>query len=210
MKDSEALAVVEQKFGTVEDLAWALVNDHPEVFGEDYNLVAVAKKLKLPSNALGRILRSEAFRSVMTQIVVKHEFTLLDEVQHVKSVKKDALDSKNSLDVRTKAREYLAMLEGRPFRGGEQVGTAIQINFGHPSEVNYEVRPDSTSFKPKRSGELPPKRARRTSKEGQTTDTTSHGVDLGSDLDLWSDESPYATLELGESEGEDGGNDEEA
>ena len=200
MREDKALALVEQKWGSLEEFGWDLLTECPEVLDDDYDLLAVGQKLGIDAAPLGRILRGTAFRSMMTRLAVAREYSFNDEIAHVRTIRADAVNEKKNTDTRIKARQHLAVLEGKPLQtstGGGNQGLVLQINFGtagaQPAVAGDERTIDVEVHKPARAGDLPPEGARRRFAEEPTDGRTVHGVAVASDLDLYSDESSYTT-----------------
>lgn len=196
VNNQEALDKIEMKFGSVEDFAWVLLNDYPEVVDGKYNLQVLSKKLKLPMEAVNRTLNSQHFRSLMTRLVVQSEYAISDEIKHVRTMKKDATNASKNVNTRIAAREHLARLEGRPLnRQDQEITVPIQINFGS-LPLNVEGVPtidvQDTGFRMAKPGELPPEGARRRYIDKDSGQKLVHGVSRGDELDFYSDESPYA------------------
>lgn len=209
MNSQDALQKIEEKFGSIEDFAWLLLNDYPEVVDGDYNLQVLAKKLRVPMPAVSKVLNTQNFRSVMSRMVVQSEYTILDEIRHVRSVKKDATNANKNVNVRIAAREHLARLEGRPLNKQDQeVFVPIQINFGTlPGAVEGTptVTVGSPTFQMARPGQLPPEGARRRTAKKAEGAQFVNGVPRGDELDFYSDESPYADPEIKKASDKDGG-----
>lgn len=202
MREDKALALVEQQFGSLEEFGWQLITEHPEVLDDDYDLIALSQKLGVDAGPLGRILRGSAFRSLMTRLVVANEFTIRDEMEHVKTIKADALNPKRNTDTRIKARQHLAVLEGKPLNNSQtgNSGMVLQINFAQPAsppQVEGDERTiDVEVHRPARAGDLPPAGARRRRAEEPTDGRSTHGVTVGGELDFYSDEGQAAQTPL--------------
>lgn len=196
MNNQEALDKIEQRFGSVEDFAWTLLNNHPEVVEGKHNLQVLSQKLRVPMEAINRTMNSHHFRGLMTRLIVQSHYSLSDEIKHVQTMKKDATNAHKNVQTRIAAREHLARMEGRPLnRQDQEVTVPIQINFGS-LPLNLEGVPtidvESSGFRMAKPGELPPEGARRKYLEKDTGKTLVHGVSRGDELDFYSDESPYA------------------
>lgn len=197
MREDKAVALVEEKWGSLEEFGWDLLTECPEVLAGDYDLMAVSQRLGIEAGPLGRILRGSAFRSLMTRLVVANEYTIQDEITHVKTIKQDATSAKKNTDTRIKARQHLAVLEGKPLQGsgGGHQGMVLQINFGmppaQPSLADDERTIDVEVHQPARAGDLPPAGARRRRAKEPEDGRTVNGVAVAGELDFDSEESPY-------------------
>jgi len=196
VNNQEALDKIEQKFGSVEDFAWVLLNEYPEVVDGKYNLQNLSQRLKIPMEAVSRTLNSAHFRGLMTRLVVQSEYAISDEIKHVKTMKRDATNASKNVNTRIAAREHLARLEGRPLnRQDQEITVPIQINFGS-LPLNLEGVPtidvEGQGFRMAKPGELPPEGARRRYIEKGTGQALVNGIARGDELDFYSDESPYA------------------
>lgn len=207
MREDKAIALVEDKWGSLEEFGWDLLTECPEILAGDYDLMTVSQRLGVEPGPLGRILRGSAFRSLMTRLVVANEYTIQDEIAHVKTIKLDATSAKKNTDTRIKARQHLAVLEGKPLQasGGGNQGMVLQINFGmppaQPSVAGDERTIDVEVHRPARAGDLPPPGARRRRSEEPADGRTVNGVPMAGELDFDSEESPYAKAGSGEAEG---------
>ena len=207
MREDRAIELVEQKFNSLEEFGWAILTDFPEVVEGDYSLDALAKKLGLGRYMaeLGTVLRGPTFRGLITRLVVAAEWTIYDEMQHVKSVKEDAINKEKGLTTRITAREHLAKLSGTPLSARtEQAIVPIQINFGMVSlaETKNDLEDGKTitvesqsSLAMAREGDLPPPGARRKYNSSRSARPDGGPLAPGAELDFTSDESPYSQRE---------------
>jgi hypothetical protein len=196
VNNQEALDKIEQKFGSVEDFAWVLLNEYPEVVDGKYNLQNLSQRLKIPMEAVNRTLNSQHFRGLMTRLVVQSEYAIADEIKHVRTMKRDATNARKNVNTRIAAREHLARLEGRPLnRQDQEITVPIQINFGSLT-AHVEGMPtidvEGQGFRMAKPGELPPEGARRRYTDKSTGKALVNGIARGDELDFYSDESPYA------------------
>lgn len=204
MQTKEAITLVERKHGSVEDFAWLLLNEHPEVIDGSYNLQKLAATLKMPMAAVSKVMNSPHFRTVMSQMVVQTEYTIADELKHVRTIKRDATNAKKNVNTRIAAREHLARLEGRPLNKQEgNVNVPIQVVFATLSDDVERIHIESVegeTYVPAKRSDLPPEGARRRYFTRDTGERLVHGVNPGDELDFYSPESPYA-LEDGKTVG---------
>jgi len=196
MRVDRAIEKVEDSFGSVEDFAWTLLTDFPEVVKGDYNLQTISGRLKLPPDVVAKTLNSPAFRAVMSRLIVAREYSVFDEIKHVKTIKNDAISQSKNISTRIAAREHLARLEGRPLnRQEENVTVPIQINFGSlPGDVagHPEITIEGQRYEGAKAGQLPPEGARRKYTEKHSDKPLVRGISRGDELDFYSDESPYS------------------
>ena len=206
LKDELAITEIEQKYGSVEDFAWAILEKYPEVLEGDHNIQALAGKTGVSTAAAARTMRSPTFRAAMTRLVVAHEYSMADEIKHARLVSKTAQNpAKGGIQAAIAAREHLARLEGRPLHGTkEDTIIPIQIVFGDLAQRTQDVetvdvvatRSGDTAvqkgYQPARAGDLPPPGARRKYLAPSEAADPAPGLAPGEELDFYSAESRAA------------------
>lgn len=215
VKDEKALAEIEERYGSIDEFAWAILEHYPEVLEGDYNVSTLAGRMNISVMAAARTLRSPGFRSAMTRMVVAHEYTLSDEIKHARLAKQSAVaPKKGGLSAAIQAREHLARLEGRPLHGQTQeTSIPIQIVFGGlppAGPANLEAdktvvitsgdRPVRSGHAPARAGDLPPPGARRQYLAPSESATPPAGFGPGEELDFYSPEGTATEGDPGTSE----------
>lgn len=191
--ESQALDFVTDKspYGSLDELAFEMVSEQPGLIKGDIDFPKMAKALELPEWVVRRVVHSVAFKNVLRIAAVNANWTLWDEVQHVERVKDIAISDKAGIDALAKSREHIAKLQGTPLDDAKRdTIVPIQIVFELPAQPQLAAQSPGALkvHQPKTAGDLPPPGIRAELAERGGSHSKVHGVDVGSDLDFYSDE----------------------
>lgn len=169
-----ALSVVEEKYGSLEDLALYILEERREALDETLPLAKRAEAVGLPMLVFARVLADPAFRQLLRADLVNRAFTLAEEEHHIRQMVKVAIGEPKTVvtnkgnlvevdqsptDVIAAGR-YLNELRGTPIEGKrESAFRGVVVNFENV-QVSFGAEPPSETVeayvhRPRRAGELP-------------------------------------------------------
>ena len=188
MNESRAITAVEEAYGSLEDLVYFILSEHPEVLEDNLPLAKTAALLNLDPNIAHFLLsRSGRFRMLVRADLVNREFSMMAESAHIHEVVKVAT---NQGAERMTAKGDIVSIDHMPsdimaagkylndYRGTSlqqeksRVSLGVQVNFigvgddGAPI-VDVEAvesdapREELPRHRPARAGDLPPPDARQ-------------------------------------------------
>jgi len=145
MNEGRAIAAVEESYGSLEDFAFHVLSEHPEVLESETALAQTARLLSLDPGVVYFILnRSMRFRMLIRSDLVNQEFNLVAEKEHIREVKKVAVNTPQQrmtakgdmVEVgqapgdMMAAGTYLNKYRGTPIdQGRERMMVGVQVNF---------------------------------------------------------------------------------
>lgn len=177
MSSRSALSVVEQHYGSLEELAYHILESKQEALDETAPLARRADAVGLPMLVFARILADPMFRQLLRTDLVNRAYTLAEEEAHIKHMVKVATNegrtvvtNKGNLvkvdqmpsDV-INAGKYLNELRGTPVEGKrESAFKGVVVNFenvtitvgGDDAAESRTIEVDAHT--PRRAGDLPP------------------------------------------------------
>lgn len=183
MSSRNALSVVEQQYGSLEELAYYILENKQEALDESLPLVKRAEAVELPLLVFARILGDPMFRQLLRANLVNQSYGLAEEEAHIKHMVKVAVNEERKVvtnkgaiawvdqlptDV-IQAGKYLNELRGTPVEGRrDSAFNGVVVNF----EVNdgdlkvsfgdadkrtaTPVTLEAEVHRPGRAGDLPP------------------------------------------------------
>lgn len=204
MNTSNALALIENQYGGVEDFAYHLLGDEErrKALDDSLPLVRRAEIAGLPLPVFARIITSTQFRTVLRSDIVNRAFDLMGEAEHIQQVagiargkKRTVVSNKGNLvevdqaptDI-IAAGKYLNELRGTPIdaRAPSVGGITVNIhNVNGPSEVQHaEITVDVAPavHQPRRAGDLPPPGVLGRRREAVPDAATGYGASVDAGL----------------------------
>ncbi len=178
MNTGNALAVIENQYGGVEDFAYHLLGDEErrQALDDSLPLVRRAEIAGLPLPVFARVITSTQFRTILRSDLVNRAFDLMGEREHIEQVagiargkKRTVVSNKGNLvevdqapqDI-IAAGKYLNELRGTPIDAKAPSVGGITVNIHNAlgetevrdAQVTVEVAP--AVHQPRRAGDLPP------------------------------------------------------
>lgn len=183
--ERDAVRVVEELFGSLEEFGAWCVFDAPDMLNPDVSLPKKSEISGVPIGALGCLLgRSVKFRGVLRGALANQVFDVMAELQHLRVVagiaqnegkrvltrSGDIAKVDNSESGVMEAGEYLNRYRGTPVAGGASSGgNTLVLNFqGAPAQPSPELEERTVTVagkplgvhSPLKAGSLPPKAVR--------------------------------------------------
>lgn len=177
MSSRSALSVVEQQYGSLEELAYHILENKQDALDETLPLAQRAELVGLPMLVFARILQDPMFRQILRADLVNAAYGLAEEEHHIKAMVKVAkneprvvVTNKGNIaevdqmptDI-IAAGKYLNELRGTPVetkRGSAFTG--VTVNFENVTiavgkdEDDRTVTIETDLHRPGRAGDLPP------------------------------------------------------
>lgn len=173
MNTSNAIAIVEQKYGSIEELGYLILEEKRDALDESLSLPVRAEAVGLPVTVFARVLASPAFRSMLRADLVNTRFGFTEEEKHITHMvgvaqgeERRVMNSKGDIgyvdqapgDV-INAGKYLNEMRGTPIEEKTSTGRSIIVNFHMASggdDVPRTIDVTPNVYQPSRAGELPP------------------------------------------------------
>lgn len=171
-----ALSVVEQKYGSLEELAYHILESKDEALDESLSLTERADAVDLPVMVFARVLQDPMFRQLLRADMVNKSYGLTEEEYHVRHMVKVAMGEQKTVvsnkghvvlvdqaptDV-IAAGKYLNELRGTPvetkkdsaFKGVVVNFENVTVNVGK-AEGDEPITLEAEVHRPRRAGDLP-------------------------------------------------------
>jgi len=177
MSSTEALALIETQYGSLEDFAYLVLTDEAkrDVLNESIPLVRRADLAGMPMVAFVKLMQHPDFKALLRTTLVNRHFDILAETRHLEAVagvaqntKRLVMSSKGTMGMVDQAPsdviaagKYLNELRGTPV---EQKGVAnlggVQINIYNATrevqDVPITIDATASVHRPQAAGDLPP------------------------------------------------------
>jgi len=177
MSSRSALSVVEQQYGSLEELAYHILENKQDALDETLPLAQRAEMVGLPMLVFARILQDPMFRQILRADLVNSNYGLAEEEHHIKAMVRVAKNEPRTvvtnkgnlaevdqmpMDI-IAAGKYLNELRGTPVEAKRgSAFTGVTVNFENVSIVVGKAEDDRTItvetdvHRPSRAGDLPP------------------------------------------------------
>lgn len=172
MNSRNALAIVEQEYGSLDELAYVILDQKQEALDESLSLTERAAAVNLPLTVFARVLSSPIFRAMVRADMVNNVYDFTAEEHHIRHMSKVAAgDSRKVVTAKgdiafvdqaptdvIAAGRYLNEMRGTPVetRTAAAGGITINIQQVRPEEDRAEVLDAQVVVhQPRHAGELP-------------------------------------------------------
>lgn len=177
MSTRSTLSVIEQQYGSLEELAYHVLEEKQEALDETLPLAQRADAVGLPMLVFARVLADPMFRQMLRADLVNKAYTLAEEEAHIKHMVKVAVNEPRTVvtnkgnlaeidqlpvDVISAGR-YLNELRGTPVEGKKDSAfKGVVVNFENVTvtvgadEPTEAITIEAAAHVPRRAGDLPP------------------------------------------------------
>lgn len=224
----DAVEKVQGRFGSVEELAAALIEHCPGYLEGEVGLTEAAKALDLPPPVLGKVISNGDFNTALDRLAAFQEYSYQHRRAAMGNLSRVATDPEKTVMTRSgepakvdrdademiKADSHLRKVQGRPLEsGGGGTSLGLQVVFGGTGDAQTvtitggEVKDGEAEqpYTPNRRGDPPPEGARRFYREERPGDE-GHDPRLPREFDFErdpdTDETEIGPMATGEAVGE--------